>query len=95
MTESTIPTRPAKNEQSTKHHTLTRRIGTPASAAPTRFPPVATIRTPKRVRLSIAPRTSVITATQRISDHFQTPIALLAKSVPALSGIGDAAVSLE
>ena len=83
-----IPTKPATNEQITKHHTLTRRVGTPASAAPTRLPPVATIRTPKRVRFSITARTIVSAITQRISDHFQTPMNWAMKLFSPLSGIG-------
>ena len=53
---------------------------------------MATIRTPKRVRVSITWTTIVIATTQRISDHSQTPISWLEKPVPADSGIGVACV---
>ena len=53
---------------------FTRRTGTPASAAPSRLPPVAMTRTPKRVRLSKKWMATAMRITQRISDHSQTPI---------------------
>src|SRR5581483_12361582 len=89
LTASTMPTRPARNEQSTKHHSFTRRTGTPASAAPIRLPPVATILTPKRVRVSMNAPTAVIAGTERISDHCHDPMNLLAKPGDADSGIGE------
>ena len=70
---STIPTRPARTADSTKHQTFTRLTGTPASAAPRRLPPVAIARTPKRVRRSMNWTMRARTATQMISDHSQTP----------------------
>ena len=70
-------------------------MGTPASAAPVRLPPVATIRTPKRERLSSTLRTIVIATTHRISAHFQDPINWLIKLVPPLSGIGLPCASFE
>ena len=58
---------------------------------------MATIRTPKRVRVSITWATIVIATTQRISDQSQTPISWLAKLVPVVddNGIGVACVSFE
>ena len=79
----------------TKDHTFTRRIGTPASAAPTRFPPVAMTRVPKRVRVSSTAPRIAIASTQRISDHSQAPIIWPPKPLPVDvvdSGIGDASV---
>ena len=49
---------------------------------------MAMIRTPKRVRVSSTERMIVSAITQRISDHFQTPMNWAMKLVSPLSGIG-------
>src|SRR5581483_10318304 len=98
LTASTMPTSPERNEQITKHQIFTRRTGTPASAAPSRFPTVAMIRVPKRVRVSTTAPRIVIADTQMISDQSHAPMNLLEKfgdPVDAESGIGDACASFE